>query len=64
MGLNKLGYMDFFFNLLRSQDVFVIAGSEAGFKTYEVSGYASYFKGRFEVAKYDRNPGGLTVCIR
>jgi hypothetical protein len=35
-----------------------------GLRLNEGSGYVSYFKGRFEVAKYGRNPGGLTVYIR
>jgi hypothetical protein len=50
--------------LLRSQDVFVIAESGARFETYKINGYTSYFKGRFKVAKYDRNPRGLMVYIR
>jgi hypothetical protein len=46
-----------FFYLLRSQDAFIVEENEAVFKTFEVSGYAGYFKGRFEVAKYDSNTG-------
>jgi hypothetical protein len=35
-----------------------------GLRLNEFSGCARYFKGRFEVAKYGRNLGGLTVSIR
>jgi hypothetical protein len=41
-----------------------ISESRAGLETYNVSGYASYFKGRCKMSKFGRNRGGLAVYIK
>jgi hypothetical protein len=60
---NKLGTTNCL-DLLRSQDILGIAESWTWLETYNFSGYTSYFKGRCNISKFGRNPGGLAVYIK
>jgi hypothetical protein len=53
-----------FLDLLKTNDVFGLVESWAGFEVCNIKGYTSYIKERNKIARFGRNPGRLVVYVK
>jgi len=62
--LNKYYKIEIYLHSLEEKEMMGLEESWTGLQKYEIREYKCFIKGRCNITRYGKNPGGLMACVK